>query len=84
MHLHSKRQALAFTSVIRGGNRLRSSASLIAPIVLNEVRRRSSSQSEMVVIPNPASLAKSACDHPTNALAARTCFGVMECPVIET
>ena len=32
----------------------------------------------------PASLAKSACDHPNNVLAARTCFGVMECPVIET
>jgi hypothetical protein len=62
----------------------RSSASLITPIVLNEVWRRSSSQSAMVVIPNPASLAKSARDHPNNVLAARTCLGVIECPVIET
>jgi hypothetical protein len=33
--------------------------------------------------PNPASLANPARDHPNNALAALTCFGVIQCPVIE-
>ena len=57
-------------------------------VVLNEVRRRSSSQSEMVsAISRPRVLLSQSelADHPTNALAARDLlFGVMVCPIIET
>ena len=53
-------------------------ASLIAPSALNDGCRLSSSQSATVVIPNPASLAKSACDQPNSPLAARTRFGVIQ------
>ena len=55
----------------------RSSASRIAPSAPNDGLRSSCSQFPTAALPTPASLANLACVHPNNALAARTCLGVI-------